>query len=1085
MTIILHPPGDVSFSGDEVPGEEQARIARALQAAVQRAIDKAVRDADVRVRPARSPGGELSQPFDPARADPASGSYQVPSYRDAGKLTGVQLLKGAPGNEVTDGPSPLQDALVMVLTGNNYIFIRSSRYAAAATLTEAYALGLAVFGTTSFTIAQGPLGSPRFRYWAIGTDPGVTDADLGRQAAGQAEQNLPPELADRGTQVRAGEELLLQVTGSDGGAYLIRGLVTTDRVVHWRGAVSAALWYAQLEAEQRAGVSGPPTAQFRHLVFAEVDRLVAQFEGGDDTVLQRAAELLSRMDRVAFSLVDWETKVGYLKVLLAAWTWQAEESAIVQIFASLDNGKEADAMVDLLRQAGRYDQLFDDLDDELYTLLTTVGERFPRERGPLTLDGLVELLQSMGLLPKTLQEALLGWATAGPATTEVPDALWDQAHDAVMGVIHLSADLLESLGKLVTEPGKVITGLVQLVLKVSLASIGYPPAVQEITQLLGALTEQVLTGMRGADRLGCGEKIVRRVKWRLVWEIASVFVGVGEVKAAIQGAGVAEKLAGVLRFLGILAALGEEVDAEAQGARLARLAALLKAERGTFASADEAAELLSRLPARDVKRLGQLLTILDIREGETLAELTVRSQAIGLGSTLEDVIGQAELLKAMAGKAGGLTEEITAAFQALTGDDGLELADAQRVVAAIGEGQGARFAAALRRIPVGRLPAGARAAFLEVVAASPRRMDAVLELGIDTFAAVHRRADGHAGTIDEYLTALQKIDGRLAAQGNAAEYRRLLDRLTADDPAAWLELETARRAESGQRVIANWVQQLRGEPRAQAALDRLLRRNADSLVDSLIDQLAADKGLISDPETVMALNEIAGISEGELDGMLELQRYIDRSGPYGGYPQWDEILFTETARRRNLLELIAGLRDPANPANLVVQSGMEDVVNATLRHGADIQGGLGHLEAARSLLRDFPGARFRFEVTRVAGGVRRDVDIVVELEVAGREVDVEVKSYQATTGLDHVRGQISKDLLRHLGDAGGPWSDLLWRFPDPAFASQFPVVERLFEAELTKLHAAGQLTMPLADALAALRSRFAAAPPWRLLDVLH
>ena len=237
---------------------------------------------------------------------------------------------------------------------------------------------------------------------------------------------------------------------------------------------------------------------------------------------------------------------------------------------------------------------------------------------------------------------------------------------------------------------------------------------------------------------------------------------------------------------------------------------------------------------------------------------------------------------------------------------------------------------------------------------------------------------------------------------------------------AWLEVENTRRAQAGERVIRDWVQQLRGSPTAQHGLDRLLSRNQKAMVDSLIDQLAGDRGLISDPEVVLALEEMAGLSDRELDGMLELKRYVDRSRAHGGFPRWDEILFTEPSRRRNLLELVADLRNPARPGDLVVNSGMEDVVSATLQHGANIQGGLGHLETARSLLHDFPGARFRFEVTQLAGGVRRDVDIVVEMQVAGRLVDVEVKGYQATTGLDHVRRQISKDLMRHLGDPGAP-----------------------------------------------------------------
>ncbi len=1091
MTVILHPPGDVSFGGDPVPVEEQARIARVLRAAVQEAIENAAQDGELRPAAGRPGAYSVSLAFDPARADAARGSYLVPSYQDAGKLTGVKLLelipKATPGYDVKDEPSPLEGGLIMILPGNHYVNIRSPRYATAGTLSQAYLLGLAVFGATSFAILQGPWGSPTMRYWAVGTDPAVSDADLGRETASKTEAGeevVPTELAGRAAVV-AGEELEGKLVGRDGD-YLTRGLVTKDRVVHWKAVPMAAVWYAQLEAEQRQGVTAPPAQKFRRLVFAEVDRLVAESEGGDDTNLQRAAELLSRMDRVAFGLVDWETKVGYLKVLLAAWTWQEEETAIVQIFASLGNGKEVDAVVALLKQAGRYDQLFDDLDSEVYDLLTTVGERFPRDHGPLTADGFVQLLQSMGLMPKTLREALLGTVLAGSGDTSVPEAVLDEAYDAVMGFIRFGEGLGESLITLVTEPGTVIEGLARLLIKATLVSLHYEPAVVELTQLLAGMAEKVLAGMRGAERLGCGEKIVRRVKWRLVWEIASLFVGPGEVKAVIQGAGLAEKLPGILRFLGILARAGEAAEAGTEGVRLARLAAMLKAERAAFASVEEAAELLSRLPDADVTRLGKLLSSAEIRDGETLAELAAKSRALGLHTTLEDAIAKAELLKAMAAKAGGLTDEITEAFHLLIGDDGLEVAAAQSVVAAIGQGEGARFAAVLRRIPLGRLAADARAAFLEVVAASPRRMEAVAELGADTFAAVYRRVAGRGEAIDEYLAALKEVEDRLADHGDIAEFRRLLDRLETDDPATWLEIENTRRVRAGQRAISDWAQQLRGSPRAQHALDRLLRRDQEGMVDSLIDHLAGDRGLISDREVVQALEEIAGMSDGELDGMAELKRYLDRAGPHGDFPQWDEILFTEPERRHNLLELIAGLRDPANPADLVVRSGMEDVVNATLRHGANIQGGLGHLEAARSLLRDFPGARFRFEDIQLAGGVRRDVDIVVEMDLAGRQVDVEVKSYQASTGLGDikVRRQISKDLERHLADPGGPWADLLWRFPDPGYASQLPRVERIFDEELVKLAAEGNLTMPLPDAQAALRSRFAAAPPWRLIDVL-
>ena len=258
----------------------------------------------------------------------------------------------------------------------------------------------------------------------------------------------------------------------------------------------------------------------------------------------------------------------------------------MQIFKSLRSDSEVDAVIAMLKRAGRYDQLFDDLDSELYDLLTTVGERFTRDHGPLTFPGLIQLLQSMGLVPKTLREMVLG-GVLGPAGIAVPEAILDEAHDAVMGFVRFGADLGESIATVFTDPKKVaegLAGLAQMLVTVELASSGYPPAEEKIANLLEGMGEKVLAGLRGADRLGCGVKVTRRIKWRLVWEIASLFIGAGEIKAAIQGAGLGDKLAGVLRFLAALGRLGEAADAEVEGVRLARLATLIKTERAAFAA---------------------------------------------------------------------------------------------------------------------------------------------------------------------------------------------------------------------------------------------------------------------------------------------------------------------------------------------------------------------------------------------------------------------------------------------------------------------------------------------------------------------
>lgn len=805
MTVYLHPPGAVTFEG-ALLDDDRRRVEAALLEAVGQAVAAAA-TGEGRAAAARAEVNTPAEAFDPARVDSASGVYLVPSYQDRGKLTPAELLKQLPqpkaGFNVRDGASPLQDALVATLPGNRYITLGGDRYGVAGTLNEALIIGNTIFGTTSFAVMEGLWGTRELSYFAVPTNPSVTSDDLadvsGKWAQG-AEQELPVQLRGDTTPL-IGANLLAEVRGRDG-AYLTRGLITSDHGTTWWSTVGlAALWVTQRQTEAQQDLPGEDADMLRVFTFDDIDALVDKFEAGDDSELQHTAEMLSRLGVEAFSLVDWQTKVRYLKVLLAAWTWQEEEVAVVAIFKTLRDDTEVDAVVAMLKKAGRYDQLFDDLDSELYDLLTIVGEKFPRDHGPLTFAGLLELFQSMGLIPMSPLEALTG-ISEGPDGTLVPPDMLDEAYQAVMGFVHFGEDLLESIKTIFTEPVKLIKGvgtLIQLVMKVELAQMGYPPAQAEVEKLLEAAGEKVLLGMRGAERLGCGRKVVRRLKWRLVWEIASFFVGAGEIKAAVQALGLSEKLAGVVRFLSVLTRLGEAVDAEAEAARLARLAELIHAERGAFAGAEEVSALLARLPDDDIRKLGVLLSKADLREGETLAQLAARSPE--LHAAVEDAVAKASVLQTLAAKAGGLTEEVVEAFQRLLGENGLELAAAEKVVAAVPAGEGARFAATVKRIPLGRIAADARPGFLELVASSTARMDGVARLGFDTFASVYAHAKGNAAALDRYLAEISDLERPFAATGNADEYRRLLDRLQEGDPATWAMVEYGSEVRAARQAI--------------------------------------------------------------------------------------------------------------------------------------------------------------------------------------------------------------------------------------------------------------------------------------------
>ena len=120
----------------------------------------------------------------------------------------------------------------------------------------------------------------------------------------------------------------------------------------------------------------------------------------------------------------------------------------------------------------------------------------------------------------------------------MPGALFDEAHDALMGLrpdglrhVGFPGDRLHGPaedGRRGRGPGRVARSRWSWRLTVT------SPPRKKIAHLLASLGEKILAGARGADRLGCGQKVIRRIKWRLVWEIAALFVGFGEIKAVVR-----------------------------------------------------------------------------------------------------------------------------------------------------------------------------------------------------------------------------------------------------------------------------------------------------------------------------------------------------------------------------------------------------------------------------------------------------------------------------------------------------------------------------------------------------------------------
>src|SRR5262249_39239151 len=276
-------------------------------------------------------------------------------------------------------------------------------------------------------------------------------------------------------------------------------------------------------------------------VCRNIDLLLAS---GSSDHLETAADLLAELDATAFSLLDTKTRVRYLTALVKAWTSEPQEKAIVEIFKSVADPDEMKTVIRQLREAKILDQLFDDLDSELWSLLTTIGRRFGN-KSPFSFDELRRML---------LGFKLIQLAPGIRLTDKGPEISFDavaEAYEAGRSFIRFIGNFFESLWMFITRPDKLVDAVGQLAkmsLTTQLAMMGHEESIKTMMQALAGIGQQVLYALRGAEALkvagveDIGPTIERRIKWALVWEIASWFIGVGEIKAGIQALGITERL---------------------------------------------------------------------------------------------------------------------------------------------------------------------------------------------------------------------------------------------------------------------------------------------------------------------------------------------------------------------------------------------------------------------------------------------------------------------------------------------------------------------------------------------------------------
>lgn len=796
MKKVYHLPARAQWKGT-LPADERARIENAATRAIQQVIRQIARNDTIMETVAAATTFNFQEVFQKSRLGPQEDTYSVPSYDRKGEPESVELRHDdevllPADDKVISSPPPFQDAAVLSVPGPKYIHVRSTRYATSNDMLHAVIWGKLLFATTSWVLVSRATKSDGKLYYVAALETRVTLQDLNARPTSSA--TYPGTYTHHRT-----------ITDSFTGGYKVEAvfLANGEFTLHSQQALDAFL--SGIDPDQRLSPFGPIDPQLvQSAIFSKIDEMLSR---GDSDSLERAADLLGELDQTAFSLLKPTARIRYIEALIRSWTSEPQEKAIIEIFKSVEDQNELKLLIQKLKDAKLWDQLFDDLDSELWSLLVVVGKKFGGI-APLTFERLLALL----LEAKLIQ--IFPSLRVTDHGVEPTIEFVDDAYEAARSFIRFIGGALDGVLMLITHPDKVLEGLdqiVRMIVTVQLARWGDTKATKEVTAALQSVGEQILCALKGAAAMGVGPAVERRIKWALIWEIASWFIGTGAIKAAINAVGVTERMQSLARILQIIGLIGKAAESERAVTKIEQLARILTKASKRFTEEDALLRALSRLPEEDVARLTRRLERLELNEGTDAAKL------LSANSDIAATLRKAEVIENWATLAGGYTDELTVAFANLSGPGKLSADVIDSLIKLVPKGSESKFAKVVSSMPrQSYKTAGLQATeYLKTLASSSARMDSFLAIHHETFSVIYLRAQGDAAKLDQYLAALEELEKTLPAANRGTEYRRVLDQIARGDVEAWLQLEDARLAKFApeelrldSKTIDHWVDEL-------------------------------------------------------------------------------------------------------------------------------------------------------------------------------------------------------------------------------------------------------------------------------------
>lgn len=558
---------------------------------------------------------------------------------------------------VRNGVVPYGDRLIAVMPEQLYLkTVKSHRYARSYSIVRALQWGWLLFGSRAFAVFEGPLfktgdtDDRNISYYTVPLDHAIEIRQMkeqtAKQRAGAGGRNI------FGVQVK---RWLIEHPGYDGRGAILR-VVGCANQFDLLVPFHTWLFYCELEREimVQQPVGNPDELEIpKEMARKEAFSRVKEALGADDK--QKAADELTYLGRVAFGLLDPNERRDYIILLLEAWTYEAHERAVVEIVRSVKDYDEFKSLLQEIKGRDKFQKLIDDLDYKLWDLLRTIGERFGKE---------VDWDMNSQFFADLISEAsgaFMGYIAkidikvdGGQLSVSISPSILAELQEAAQTLLRFLVTNVEGVWMLLSQPDKVIEGVWQLIkmaimIKLAGAPYNYPPAQEFVSALIRGIGKQIAETYRGVLLLGAGPEILRRVRWMLLMEIASLLIGVGEIRAALEAASTAlrlgDRIAGLARLAKVFKTAGQ---IEGGTMRMERLAVLMANEGRIISHTEEGIRLLSALPAEDLTLLERALSKANLDEVPDAAKLAKASPEIA--EAMKQIEPRLELLQMIESK---------------------------------------------------------------------------------------------------------------------------------------------------------------------------------------------------------------------------------------------------------------------------------------------------------------------------------------------------------------------------------------------------------------------------------------------------